>query len=86
MKEEQKPMLHQVLGTTEKLIAATSGVNIRLPKPGKRSMRISATTNGIIGIGLTAYGLVSPHKWTLILGAASIAGAVVMYNEAKDCG
>lgn len=86
MSEQNKPMLHKVLGTTEKLIEATSGMEITLPKPSRRSMRTSAATNSIIGIGLTAYGLLTSHKWTLILGAASIAGAVVMYNEAKDCG
>lgn len=85
MKQEE-PMLHRVLGTTEKLIATTSGMEIKLPKPSKRSMRVSVTTNSIIGVGLTVYGLLTPHKWTLLLGAASIAGAVVMYNETKDCG
>ncbi|WP_321387811.1 hypothetical protein [uncultured Enterococcus sp.] len=76
MSEQKKPMLHKVLGTTEKLIEATSGMVITLPKPSRRSMRTSAATNSIIGIGLTAYGLLTPHKWPLILGAASIAGAV----------
>ncbi|WP_086347752.1 hypothetical protein [Candidatus Enterococcus clewellii] len=85
MTKQEKPMLHKVLGSTEKLIEATSGIEITLPKPSKRSMRMSATTNSIIGVGLVAYGLLSPHKWTLILGAASIAGAVVSHNESKNC-
>lgn len=86
MTDQQEPMLHKVLGSTEKLIEATSGMEIKLPKPGRQSMRISATTNSIVGLGLAAFGLLTPHKWTLILGAASIAGAVVMYNESKNCG
>ncbi|MBL1229521.1 hypothetical protein IW492_09780 [Enterococcus sp. BWB1-3] len=83
MKEQKEDSLFSVLDDAQEIIQKSIGMNIRLPKPGKRSLEISTITNGIVGASLVAYGLLSSRKWTIILGAAGIASSMVMNQEAK---
>ncbi|MGC6767604.1 hypothetical protein ACYSNR_06290 [Enterococcus sp. LJL128] len=83
MEKKKTKSMFRVLEDTEKIVNASTGMKIRLPKPGKRSLEISTVTNSALGVGLTVFGLCTPHKWAILLGAASIAGGIITYQEAK---
>ena len=83
MTKEKEGSIFNVLDDTEEVIKRTTGMKIKLPKPGKRSLEISALTNSIVGVSLVAYGLLSTQKWTMILGAAGIASSIIVRSEAK---
>ncbi|KOP78778.1 hypothetical protein AMS60_18140 [Bacillus sp. FJAT-21945] len=48
-------MINKMYATMDnacKKASELTGVSVRFPKPSKRSLRISAVTNGLIGVGL----------------------------------
>jgi hypothetical protein len=52
------------------------GIQVTLLKPSKRSFKITAVTNGSVGTGLIAFGVISSRKWAIVLGGLGILGAI----------
>ncbi|WP_051365846.1 hypothetical protein [Metaclostridioides mangenotii] len=65
----------KVLDTTNKKIN-DFGIQITLPKPSKRSFKVTAVTNGTIGSGLIIFGVLSSSKWAIVLGALGVLWAI----------
>lgn len=83
MKKQHEGSLFDILDDTQELVRKSTGMNIKIPKPGKRILEVNSITNGIIGTSLVAFGLLTTHKWTMILGAVGIASSIIMNEESK---
>ncbi|WP_203363864.1 hypothetical protein [Bacillus sp. REN10] len=59
------------------------GVSVKLPNPRKNTLLTSSVVNGIVGIGLISYSVLSFQKWTAVLGGVSIISSIVLKKEAK---
>ncbi|WP_338753358.1 hypothetical protein [Bacillus sp. FJAT-52991] len=59
------------------------GVSVKLPNPSKNTLRTSSVVNGVVGVGLILFGVLSAQKWTAILGGLSIVSSIVLKEEAK---
>ncbi|MFO1444174.1 hypothetical protein KDN24_13365 [Bacillus sp. Bva_UNVM-123] len=60
-----------------------TGVTIMLPKPSKRSLKISVFTNGLVGVGFILFGVMTPYKWIILLGALGLTSSILVYPKAK---
>lgn len=60
-----------------------TGVKIKIPKPSKGALKSSCLTNGITGASLVVFGLLTPYKWTIILGGLGVASSLAMREEIK---
>lgn len=61
-----------------------TGVPIKLPRPGKRALKISSVTNSLVGAGFILFGIISPYKWTIILGGLGVTGGLIINSKAKS--
>jgi len=66
----------KVLDSTTKKTNDLLGIQITIPKPSKRAFKISAVTNGTVGTGLIAFGVLSSSKWAVVMGGLGILGAI----------
>ncbi|WP_304341137.1 hypothetical protein [Metaclostridioides mangenotii] len=66
----------KVLDTTTEKTNDLVGIQIAIPKPSKLAFKISAVTNGTVGTGLIAFGVLSSKKWAIVLGGLGILGAI----------
>lgn len=60
-----------------------TGVPVKFPRPGKRALIISSVTNGLVGAGFIFFGILSPYKWTIVLGGLGITSGLIMNSKAK---
>jgi len=70
--------MHTTMDNACKKASEFTGVSVRFPKPSKQSLKISAFTNGVAGVGFILFGVLSPYKWLILLGALGILGAIGM--------
>lgn len=61
-----------------------TGVSVKFPRPGKRSLKASVVTNAVTGTGCIIFGMVTPYKWTIILGGLGIASSVIINSKTKS--
>lgn len=61
-----------------------TGVKVNFPRHTKRSLKVSALTNTIVGTGLAVYGLASSTKWPIIAGAIGIASGATLNKVSKS--
>lgn len=59
------------------------GIPIKIPRPNKNSLIATTITNGGIGIGFSIFGIVSQHKWSLIIGGLGIFGSILTGSQIK---
>ena len=76
--------LEDLLQGTEEFVQKSTGMDLKLPRPKKRLLEISSLTNGIVGTSLVAFGLLTAHKWTIVVGAAGIASSIITNQESKQ--
>ncbi|MDH6364821.1 hypothetical protein M2139_001855 [Enterococcus sp. PF1-24] len=72
--------------TLVEALAEDLGVKIRIPRPTKRDLQISAATNCLVGAGLTAGGIIISSKTLVFLGVVGLASSVAMqaYLDGDD--
>lgn len=62
-------------------IAAGVGLSIKIPRPKRAARNIYSITNGLIGIVITTFGVISKRLSLVLLGALGIVGAVILAFE-----
>lgn len=75
--------MYAVIDGVCKITGEATGIEINIPRPSKRALRTSYMTNGVTGASLVVFGLVTPYKWTILLGSLGIASSLAMKEEAK---
>ncbi|TCZ72325.1 hypothetical protein E0485_22330 [Paenibacillus albiflavus] len=60
-----------------------TGKSIKFPRPSKRALQISALTNGLVGVGFTLFGVLSPYKWIILLGALGLINSFIVFRQTK---
>lgn len=57
------------------------GVSIKIPRPSKEVLKVSALTNSVLGAGLVFSGALCGKKSLMVLGAISMASAALMVTD-----
>lgn len=57
------------------------GVSIKLSNPSKHASKVSVATNGLIGSTLILFGVLSSHKWTILLGALGLLNSLSLLDH-----
>ena len=58
--------------------ASDLGLSIKIPRPGKAVRKVSAVTNGIVGVGLITSGVIISSKALISLGVLGLVGSAVL--------
>ncbi|MGY3778897.1 hypothetical protein [Isobaculum melis] len=69
---------HEKIEMMNEVIGKATGVNITLPKPNKRAIKVSQVTNGVVSTGLIAFGILTPYKWTIVAGGVGLLGSLIV--------
>lgn len=59
-------------------IAKQLGLTIRIPRSSRRMKKISALTNGVVGMGCLTVGVLSRKMPLAIVGVLGMAGAALL--------
>lgn len=59
-------------------IARNLGLSIHIPRPGKKTKHASILTNGLVGAGFIASGVLFKKMPLTLIGIIGIAGAVLL--------
>ncbi|MBP1040755.1 hypothetical protein I6N95_07040 [Vagococcus sp. BWB3-3] len=78
--------MYSVIDGVCQVTGELTGVKISIPRPSKRALTTSYIANGVTGTSLVLFGLLTPHKWAIILGGTGIAASLAMKAEIKKMG
>lgn len=60
------------------------GVSVKLPNPKKKTLKVAAVYNFIIGVGLVVAGIVLRVRSCALLGGVSVISSVVLRKESRN--
>jgi len=75
-------MIREMNHTCKKINDAL-GISIKLPKPKKRTLKITSALNFVVGVSLLAVGVLLSNKWCAAFGGVSIISGIVQKHEEK---
>ncbi len=59
------------------------GVSVKLPNPKKKTLKVAAIYNFIVGVGLVVAGIILRIKSCALLGGISVISSVVLRKESR---
>lgn len=62
-------------------LANDLGLSIRIPRPSKSTKRFSAISNGVVGSGLLASGIIYKKPSLTVLGTISLTSSIILILE-----
>ena len=60
------------------------GVSVKLPNPKKKTLKVAAVYNFIIGVGLVVAGIVLRVRSCALLGGVSVISSAVLRKESRN--
>ena len=76
-------MIKEVNKTCKKL-NDTLGISVELPNPKKKTVKMAAVCNLVVGAGLVATGILLPSKSCALLGSISVISSIILKKENKN--
>lgn len=69
---------HEKIEAMNQAVGKATGVNVILPKPSKRAIKVSQVTNGVVSTGLIAFGILTPYKWAIAAGGVGLVSSLIL--------